>query len=106
MAVPARADFLLDPDLVFLNNGSFGAVPRVVQEAYEALQRAMERNPVALLQREASEMLAAARGSVATYVGAAPDDVVFFANPTTAINMVARSSRLAPGDEAVSTDNE
>ena len=26
MAVPVRADFLLDPDIVFLNNGSFGAV--------------------------------------------------------------------------------
>lgn len=36
MPTPTRADFLLDPDLVFLNHGSFGAVPRVVQEAYEA----------------------------------------------------------------------
>lgn len=106
MAVPVRADYLLDPDLVFLNNGSFGAVPRVVQEAYEALQRDMERNPVALLQREATDLLAAARGSVGKYIGAVADDVVFFPNPTTAINMVARSLRLAPGDEVVSTDHE
>ncbi|MCE9621698.1 MAG: aminotransferase class V-fold PLP-dependent enzyme [Actinomycetia bacterium] len=106
MGVPARTDFLLDPDLVFLNNGSFGAVPRVVQEGYEALQREMERNPVAWLQRRAAELLAAARASVASYVGAEADDVVFFPNPTTAVNMVARTLQLSAGDEIVSTDHD
>ena len=49
MPTPTRDDFLLDPDVVFLNHGSFGAVPRMVQQAYEQLQREMERNPVAKL---------------------------------------------------------
>ncbi len=106
MGVPVRADFLLDPDVVFLNNGSFGAVPRVVQEAYEALQREMERNPVAWLQRGAPDLLATARAAVASYVGAETDDVVFFPNPTTAVNMVARALRLQPGEEVISTDYE
>ncbi len=106
MAVPTRADFLLDDDLVFLNHGSFGAVPRVVQEAYEGLQREMERNPVAWLQRAAEPMLAMARQRLGGFVGAAPDDVVFFANPTTAVNMVAHSIVLQPGDEVVSTDHD
>lgn len=106
MGVPVRADFLLDPDIVFLNNGSFGAVPRVVQEGYERLQRDMERNPVAWLQRRAPELMADARASVARYVGAAADDVVFFPNATTAVNMVARTLHLAAGDELVSTDHE
>ena len=106
MGVPVRADFLLDPDVTFLNNGSFGAVPRVVQHAYEALQREMERNPVLWLARRAPELLAEARRSVAGYVGADTDDLVFFPNPTTAINMVARALRLQPGDEVVATDHE
>ena len=106
MGVPVRADFLLDPDVVFLNNGSFGAVPRVVQEAYEALQREMERNPVLWLARRAPDLLAAARANVAEYVGVDADDLVFFPNPTTAVNMVARALRLQPGDEVVSTDHE
>jgi len=106
MAVPVRADFLLDPDLVFLNHGSFGAVPRVVQNAYEALQRAMERNPVEWLGRRAPQLLAAARADVARYVGAAADDIVFFPNPTTAVNMVAHALHLQPGDEVVSTDHD
>jgi len=106
MAVPVPTDFLLDPDIVFLNNGSFGAVPRVVQEGYESLQREMERNPVAWLQRRAPELMAAARASVANYVGTATDDLVFFPNPTTAVNMVARTLQLAAGDEVVSTDHD
>ncbi len=106
MATPTRADFQLDPDLVFLNHGSFGAVPRVVQQAYEELQREMERNPVAWLQRRAPELLGAARGRLAAFVGAEADDVVFFSNPTTAMNMVARSLRLHAGDEVVTPDHE
>ena len=105
MAVPVRSDFMLDPDLVFLNNGSFGAVPRVVQHAYEELQREMERNPVEWLARRSPELLAAARANVGRYVGAEADDLVFFPNPTTAINMVARTLHLEPGDEVISTDH-
>lgn len=106
MPLATRDDFQLDPDLVFLNHGSFGAVPRAVQAEYERLQRAMERNPVAWLQREVPELLAAARARLGTFVGAAADDVVFFPNPTTAVNMVARSLHLQPGDEVVTTDHE
>jgi isopenicillin-N epimerase len=106
MAVPTRDDFLLDPDLVFLNHGSFGATPLPVFAEYQRLQREMERNPVQWLGRRADELLAAARGRLADFVGARPDDLVFFPNPTTAINMVTRSLRLAPGDEVVTTDHE
>ncbi len=106
MATPTRSDFLLDPDLVFLNHGSFGAVPRVVQEAYEGLQREMERNPVAWLQRRAPEVMADARARLGDFLNVSADDVVFFPNPTTAVNMVARNIRLQPGDEVVTTDHE
>jgi len=106
MPTPTRADFLLDPDLVFLNHGSFGAVPRVVQEAYEGLQREMERNPVAWLQRRAPELMAAARVRLGEFLNVGGNDVVFFPNPTTAINMVARNLRLQPGDEVLTTDHE
>ena len=106
MPTPTRADFMLDPDLVFLNHGSFGAVPLVVQEACEGLQREMERNPVAWLQRRAPELMSEARGRLGAFLNVGKDDVVFFPNPTTAVNMVARSIRLQPGDEVLTTDHE
>lgn len=40
-----KALFLLDPDIVFLNHGAFGACPRPVFETYQTWQRTLERQP-------------------------------------------------------------
>ena len=101
-----KAHFLLDPDIVFLNHGSFGACPRPVFDTYQTWQRELERQPVAFLGRQAAALMANAREKLAAYLGAAADEVVYFPNPTTAINMVARSLRLHPEDEVLTTDHE
>lgn len=97
--------FLLDPDVVFLNHGSFGAIPQPVFDEYQRLQRAMEHQPVEWLQRRIDGLMATARESLAVYIGCAADEVVYFPNPTTAIAMVARSLALQPGDEVLTTDH-
>lgn len=43
---------------------------------------------------------------LARFVGADADDLVYVTNATTALNIVARSLALAPGDEVLSTDHE
>lgn len=101
-----RDDFLLDPDVVFLNHGSFGACPRPVFERYQAWQRELERQPVEFLGRRQRALLAYARADLASFVGAGADDVVFVPNVTTALNIVARSLPLVPGDEVLTTDHE
>lgn len=98
--------FLLDPDLVFLNHGSFGACPRPVFEAHVALQLALERNPVEFLGRRSAGLLRAAREALGEQFGAQADDLVFVPNATTAVNTVARSLHLQPGDEVLATDHE
>ena len=104
--VTDRSPFLLDPDVVFLNHGSFGATPQPVFDEYQRLQRAMERQPVEWLQRRIDGLMATARESLASYIGCAADEVVYFPNPTTAIAMVARSLSLQRGDEVLTTDHE
>src|SRR5579872_2593040 len=101
-----RQDFLLDPDVVFLNHGSFGACPKPVFDRYQAWQRELERQPVEFLGRRQRDLLAEARGALQTYLGAAEDSVVFLPNVTTALNVVARSLPLEPGDEILTTDHE
>lgn len=101
-----RDQFLLDPQIIFLNHGSFGACPRAVFETYQALQRELERQPVAFLGRQVQERMAEARQALASYVGAEPDELVYFTNPTSAMNMVARSLALSPGDEILTSDHE
>jgi isopenicillin-N epimerase len=100
--------FLLDSDVVYLNHGSFGACPAPVFEAYQRYQRELERQPVAFLalERGLPEKLEAARGALAAYLGASPDNLAFATNASSAVNAVARSLELGPGDEVLIGDEE
>lgn len=101
-----RPDFLLDPDVVFLNHGSFGACPRPVFDAYQSWQRELEARPVEFLGRRAEALLRGSRAALAAYLNVSGDDLVYFPNPTTAVNMVIRAVALKPGDEVLTTDHE
>lgn len=98
--------FLLDPSITFLNHGSFGACPEPVFREYQRWQRELERQPVDFLARRATALMAEARATLAAYVGAAADELIYYPNPTHAINMVARSVALQSGDEILTTDHE
>jgi isopenicillin-N epimerase len=100
--------FLLDPDVVFLNHGSFGACPRPVFAEYQRLQLELERDPVEFLslKRRFPELIANARERLAAFVGALASDLILVTNATTAVNAVARSLDLQPGDEIVATTHE
>ncbi|CAA9552176.1 MAG: Cysteine desulfurase [uncultured Thermomicrobiales bacterium] len=104
--MPLRDQFLLDPDVVFLNHGSFGACPAPVFDEYQRWQRELERQPVAFLGRRSDGLLDAARERLAAYLGADADDLVFVPNATSGLNVVARSLPLAADDEVLSTDLE
>lgn len=98
--------FMLDPDVTFLNHGSYGACPREVFESYLNWQRELERQPVEFMGRRVSELLDTARQNLAAYIGASADDVVFVPNATTGINLVAKSLHLEAGDQVLATDHE
>jgi isopenicillin-N epimerase len=101
-----RELFWLDPEVTFLNHGSYGACPREVLHALHEWQRTMERNPVEFLGRRSAALLAAARARWAAELNAPADDIAFVANATTGVNVVARSLALQPGDEVLTTDHE
>lgn len=101
-----RNAFLLDPDLVFLNHGSFGACPRQVFDEYQRWQRELERNPVEFLGRRSAALLRDARAALAGHLGAEADDLVFVTNATQGVNVVAHSLDLRPGDEVLAGDHE
>ena len=101
-----RAEFLLDPDVVFLNHGSFGARPKPIYDEHLRWEREIERQPVEFIGRRAEELLDDARAAMAAYLNCPRDDLVFMTNATTGVNVVARSIPLAPGDEVLGTDLE
>ncbi|MEA2622020.1 MAG: isopenicillin-N epimerase [Chloroflexota bacterium] len=98
----------LDPELAFLNHGSFGATPHAVLQAQRWLRELIEWDPVRFLDRFLPGRLAAAREVLAAVIGADAEDLVFLPNATTGINVVLRSVRetLRPGDELLTTDHE
>jgi hypothetical protein len=67
----ARSDlFLLDPEVAYLNHGSFGACPRSVFDVYQEWQRVIEREPIDLLERRLKDELARVCATLGEYVGA------------------------------------
>ena len=101
-----RDEFLLDPDITFLNHGSFGACPRAVFERYQEWQLELEREPVLFLARRLEALLAEARAALGEYIGADPDDLVFVPNATSGVNVAAWPLGLRTGDEVLSTNLE
>ena len=95
----------LDPAVVFLNHGSFGACPHAVLEFQRSLRDELEREPVRFLSRELTARLDSARAALGAFVGADPDDLAFVTNATTGVNTVLRSLTLEPDDEVLVTDH-
>jgi isopenicillin-N epimerase len=103
---PFREHFLLDPSVVFLNHGSFGACPTPVFEAYQRWQRELERQPVEFMGRRHDALLKDARKKLGAYLNADPDALFFVPNATSGLNTVIRSLDLREGDEILGNDHE
>jgi isopenicillin-N epimerase len=100
-----RSHWGLEPEIRFLNHGSFGACPRAVLAVQSELRARMERQPVAFFLRDLEALLDAARAKVAAFVGAPADDLAFVANATAGVSTVLRSLDFAPGDELLTTSH-
>ena len=98
--------FLLNPELTFLNHGSFGACPKPIFDNYQSFQHEMESDSVYFIQKKFAEHLAKAKKSLANFINCDADDFVFTPNPTVAINTIMRSLNLKEGDEILSTNHE
>jgi isopenicillin-N epimerase len=111
-----RSGFLLDPDVVHLNHGSYGACSEPVFLEYQRLQRELERGPTEFFTRrvfrgfwgedDGTGELTAARNALAAFLGARAEDLVFVPNATSGLNAVIRSLPLEPGDEVLTTAHE
>jgi isopenicillin-N epimerase len=101
-----RAEFLLDPSVVYLNHGGYGACSRPVFEVYQHWQLELERQPSLFFSKRAVNLLKESRCRLAEYLGTSSNNLVFVTNATTGANYVAQSLTLQPGDEVLTTDHE
>ena len=115
-APPAAQHWRLDPQLVYVNHGSFGACPIEVLAAQDQWRARMEADAVSFFTQHLFGMLDRSRTALASVMGGRPEDYVFCRNATTAIatilDNVARGHGLAdnkplgPGDELLALDHE
>jgi isopenicillin-N epimerase len=112
MPNPIKQLFLLDPQIIFLNHGSFGACPQPVFEAYQAWQRKLELQPVQFFGRDYADYDRQARQVLGSELNVEPDNIVYIPNATYGVNVIAHSlsdhpsSPLQTGDEILTTDHE
>lgn len=114
LAERVRPDFPIlqrrvgDWPLTYLDSGNTSQKPRQVVEAIE--RHYLEHNAnvaraMHLLGAEATEAFEGARGKIASFVGARPEEIVFTKNASEALNLAAHTLgqflRLGPGDEIV-----
>jgi len=97
-------EFRVGHNTTYLNHGSFGIALNCVRYARDKALREMEIQPMNFYLRRFETLLVAARQSVAKLVGTKAQNIAFVDNATYAMNVVARSVQLEPGDEVLLTD--
>src|ERR1022692_855324 len=101
-----KSQFLLNPEITYLNFGSFGACPKSVFGNYQEWQLLLESEPCQFIAVNGVEYLKTSRQALAGYINCNADDLVYVTNPTYAINIIAKSLHLEEGDEILSTNLE
>jgi len=99
----ARPHFLIDFERwTFVNHGAFGGAARMPFEYAQCWRRRCEAQPLVHFDRELFPHIVRATRDVARVLRAAPTDVVFTQNATSALCAVIASVPLSPGDAVFS----
>jgi isopenicillin-N epimerase len=95
----------LDPAIVHLNHGSYGGCPYAVTLTATAWRTRLEAGPMRFLVLDWQTELDRARASLAAFVHAPADRLVFVPNSTIGVAIALGSVELAAGDEIVTIDH-
>jgi isopenicillin-N epimerase len=99
----SRELFVLQPGLVYLNHGAFGATPGKVLAEKIRLVSEIEKNPVSFFQNSLRERWHGIAHRVAERFSLDRGGLALVDNATDGVNAVLRSLLLQPGDEILCT---
>jgi len=95
--------YFLHKEKTLINHGSFGAVPRPVNDQRNKYIEMMECEPDAWFRWTVDDTMLKSRDRVAQFINCDPEDVVFAENVTEAINDVMWSLPLTKDDGVLVT---
>ncbi|ADB32651.1 aminotransferase class V [Kribbella flavida DSM 17836] len=94
----------LDPDVLHLNHGSFGAVPRRTQELLATLRAETEANPMRWF-RSVAERLAVSRLELARFLRTDPAGFALVPNASAGVTAALATIPIRPGSRIVLTNH-
>lgn len=103
---PLASHWSLDPAIVYLNHGSFGATPTRVLDAQTALRARMESEAVRFFVEELQDKMDECRRAVAAFVDCDWDELAMVTNATVGVATALANCPLGPGDEILVNDHE
>ena len=105
-AQQARSAMLLEPTVANLNTGSFGPLPRVVLEYANQQRQRLAAEPMDFLLRQCPPLLWQTRERLAGFLHGDPYRLIFTANVSSSINIVASGLTLSRPGEILLSDHE
>ena len=100
-----RDHWSLDPHVLHLNHGSFGAAPRLVIDAQRRWREEFEANPTSFIEDRYHDELDRARVALGRFLGADPASLAFVTNATSGVASVVGSLELKGDDEILTTNH-
>jgi selenocysteine lyase/cysteine desulfurase len=101
-----RDNFILDPNYINLNHGSYGATPKDVLTEQSSYRTTTEGNPDKFFRYTLFDLIDNARKLLATYINASWKDIVFIQNASEGMNAILRSLITKPDTSIVYLDLE
>jgi isopenicillin-N epimerase len=98
--------WFLNPDISYLNHGSFGACPIPVLEIQHYFRQQIETNPMGFFVRDLEQLWEKALDVLANFFGSDRNNLTFIPNATTGVNTILRSLQFASEDEILITNHE
>ncbi len=108
-SLPSRSKlskhWILDPNITFLNHGSFGACPKLILDEQTKLRTSLESDPVTFMESTARELWAESLVRLSKFINADSEGMTFVTNATSGVNTVLKSLDLKPNDEIIVLDH-
>ena len=106
MAFGKKEWFTIDHKPTYLAHGSFGGCLSIAYEDRLSWYEKLEKNPHNFLVNELFDELKESRKALANYLNCNFNNLVYFPNPSTALNTVIRSLDLNENDEVLTSNHE
>ena len=99
-----KQDFLLDPNILYLNHGSYGATPKGILQQQQLWREKMEYEPVQFMMQTLPGQLIKSRAAAADFLGVDIATISCITNATTGVQAIL-SQKIHTGMNVVCTNH-